>query len=208
MLLKNMKKRKVPKCGLEIEMNGGRFFMQVVIHAMNREEFQKIYEKLKNEAIRKVIGKRKEKNENWIKNKEKEIIIYNNSNIRNCTGCFCCWIKNPGRCILKDGYENLAELYSKAEKIIIISKCCYGTYSPFVKNVLDRSIPYLLPFFKLKNNEMHHTIRYKKKLFLEVYFYGKDLTELEKNIAEKTVKANCINLNVKKFNVSFLENIL
>ena len=109
---------------------------------------------------------------------------------------------------MKDGYENLAELYSKAEKIIIISKCCYGTYSPFVKNVLDRSIPYLLPFFKLKNNEMHHTIRYKRKLFLEVYFYGKDLTELEKNIAEKTVKANCINLNVKKFNVSFLENII
>ena len=55
---------------------------------------------------------------------------------------------------------------------------------------------------------MHHTIRYKKKLLLEVYFYGKDLTELEKNIAEKTVKANCINLNVKKFNVSFLENII
>ena len=182
--------------------------MQVVIHDMNREEFQKIYEKLKNESIYKGVEERNEKSENSIENKEKEIIISNDGEIRNCTGCFCCWIKNPGRCILKDGYENLAELYSKAEKITIISKCCYGTYSPFVKNVLDRSIPYLLPFFKLKNNEMHHTIRYKKKLLLEVYFYGKDLTELEKNTAEKTVKANCINLNVKKFNVSFLENIL
>lgn len=39
-------------------MNGGRFFMQVVIHDMNREEFQKIYEKLKVEAIEK---KNKEK---------------------------------------------------------------------------------------------------------------------------------------------------
>ena len=122
--------------------------MQVVIHDMNREEFQKIYEKLKVEVIEKKI----KKSRNWIENNEE--------------------------------------------------------YSPFVKNVLDRSIPYLLPFFKLKNDEMHHTIRYKRKLFLEVYFYGKDLTELEKNIAEKTVKANCINLNVKKFNVSFLENII
>ena len=34
-------------------MNGGRFFMQVVIHDMNREEFQKIYEKLKVEVIEK-----------------------------------------------------------------------------------------------------------------------------------------------------------
>ena len=179
--------------------------MQVVIHDMNREEFQKIYEKLKVEAIEKKIKKSK----NWIENNEEEIKIISDENkIKNCTGCFCCWIKNPGRCILEDGYENLAELYSKAEKIIIISKCCYGTYSPFVKNVLDRSIPYLLPFFKLKNNEMHHTIRYKNKLSLEVYFYGNGLTELEKNTAEKTVKANCINLNVKKFNVSFLENII
>ena len=178
--------------------------MQVVIHDMNREEFQKIYEKLKVEVIEKKI----KKSRNWIENNEEEVKIISDENkIKNCTGCFCCWIKNPGTCILKDGYENLAEFYSKAEKIIIVSKCCYGTYSPFVKNVLDRSIPYLLPFFKLKNNEMHHTIRYKRKLFMEVYFYGKDLTELEKNIAEKTVKANCVNLNVKKFNVSFLENI-
>ena len=178
--------------------------MQVVIHDMNREEFQKIYEKLKVEVIEKKI----KKSRNWIENNEEEVKIISDENkIKNCTGCFCCWIKNPGRCILEDGYENLAELYSKAEKIIIISKCCYGTYSPFVKNVLDRSIPYLLPFFKLKDNEMHHTIRYKRKLFMEVYFYGKNLTELEKNIAEKTVKANCVNLNVKKFNVSFLENI-
>ena len=40
-------------------MNGGRFFMQVVIHDMNREEFQKIYEKLKVEAIEKKIKKKK-----------------------------------------------------------------------------------------------------------------------------------------------------
>ena len=43
-------------------MNGGRFFMQVVIHDMNREEFQKIYEKLKNESIYKGV---EERNENY-----------------------------------------------------------------------------------------------------------------------------------------------
>ena len=59
--------------------------MQVVIHDMNREEFQKIYEKLKNESIYKGVEERNEKSENSIENKEKEIIIYNNSNIINCT---------------------------------------------------------------------------------------------------------------------------
>ena len=164
--------------------------MKIIIHDINEKELEKIY------------------NLTGIDKNEDIILIFDNKKIKNCTGCFFCWTKNPGKCRIKDSYENLAELYSKTEKIVIMSKCHYGSYSPFVKNVLDRSIPYLLPFFKLKNNEMHHTIRYKRKLFMEVYFYGKDLTELEKNIAEKTVKANCVNLNVKKFNVSFLENII
>lgn len=105
-----------------------------------------------------------------------------------------------------DGYDNLAELYSKTEKIIIISKCCYGSYSPFVKNVLDRNIPYLLPFFKIKNKEMHHTIRYKNKLYFEVYFYGENISDEEKEIAKNMVKANCINLNITDFKVSFFES--
>ena len=54
--------------------------MQVVIHDMNREEFQRIYEKLENEAIRKVIGKRKKKNENWIENNEEEVKIISDEN--------------------------------------------------------------------------------------------------------------------------------
>ena len=58
-------------------MNGGRFFMQVVIHDMNREEFQKIYEKLKVEAIEKKIKKSK----NWIKNNEEEVKIISDEKI-------------------------------------------------------------------------------------------------------------------------------
>ena len=100
----------------------------------------------------------------------------------------------------------MSKLYLKAEKVIIISQCFYGSYSPFVKNILDRTIPYLLPFFKFKNKEMHHTTRSKTKFDLNVYFYGKNLTRSEKITAKKTVKANSINLNVKNFKVLFFEN--
>ena len=60
---------------------------------------------------------------------------------------------------------------------------------------------------KIKNKEMHHTIRYKKKLYFELYFYGEDIADEEKEIAKNMVKANCINLNVTNFTVSFLETI-
>ena len=158
--------------------------MEIIIHDLPEEKFKKIY-----------------------KNTDNSLIITDNKKIKSCMGCFYCWTKNPGECRIKDSYDNLAELYSKAEKIIIISKCCYGSYSPFIKNILDRSIPYLLPFFKIKNKEMHHTIRYKKSFYFDVYFYGENIPNEEKEIAKSMIKANCINLNVTNFNVSFLETI-
>ena len=158
--------------------------MEIIIHDLPEEKFKKIY-----------------------KNTDNSLIITDNKKIKSCMGCFYCWTKNPGECRIKDSYDNLAELYSKAEKIIIISRCCYGSYSPFIKNILDRSIPYLLPFFKIKNKEMHHTIRYKKSFYFDVYFYGENIPNEEKEIAKSMIKANCINLNVDNFNVSFLETI-
>ena len=158
--------------------------MEIIIHDLPEEKFKKIY-----------------------KNTDNSLIITDNKKIKSCMGCFYCWTKNPGECRIKDSYDNLAELYSKAEKIIIISRCCYGSYSPFIKNILDRSIPYLLPFFKIKNKEMHHTIRYKKSFYFDVYFYGENIPDEEKEIAKSMIKANCINLNVTNFNVSFLETI-
>ena len=59
--------------------------MQVVIHDMNRKEFQKIYEKLKVEVIEKKI----KKSRNWIENNEEEVKIISDENkIKNCTVCF------------------------------------------------------------------------------------------------------------------------
>ena len=162
--------------------------MKISIHDLDKKELEKIY------------------NLTGINKNENIILIFDNKKIKNCTGCFFCWTKNPGKCRIKDSYENLAELYSKAEKIVIMSKCHYGSYSPFVKNVLDRSIPYLLPFFKIKNKEMHHITRNKTKFDLNVYFYGGHLSPNEKTAAKEIVKANSVNLDVKTFKVSFLED--
>lgn len=91
-------------------------------------------------------------------------IIYDNGKIRHCIGCFGCWVKTPGKCVINDGYENTGELMSKCDEIILVSKCTYGGFSPFVKNVLDRAISYISPHFVIRNGEMHHKRRYKNVL--------------------------------------------
>nr|MDE7016078.1 flavodoxin family protein [Lachnospiraceae bacterium] len=57
--------------------------------------------------------------------------------LKHCIGCFGCWIKTPGKCVIHDGYENTGILMSQCTDLIFISKCCYGSLSPFVKAVQD-----------------------------------------------------------------------
>ncbi|AIQ15934.1 flavoprotein [Paenibacillus sp. FSL H7-0357] len=121
-------------------------------------------------------------------------VISDNGTIRHCIGCFGCWIRTPGVCVLKDGYNNMGELLSKCDELMIISKCEYGSYSPFILNVLNRSISYVLPYFVTKNGETHHRNRYDREFALTVHFYGEDITEAEKGTAQKLVAANSLNL--------------
>ena len=121
-------------------------------------------------------------------NSAETTVISSNGKIQPCICCFGCWIKTPGLCVINDGYENMGELLSKCYQLIIISQNYYGGFSPFVKNVLDRSVcPYILPYFKLENGETRHPKRYKNKINYSIHFYGK-ITENEKETARKLVK--------------------
>jgi multimeric flavodoxin WrbA len=127
------------------------------------------------------------------KNNQDTVIISDNGTIHPCVCCFGCWVKTPGRCVINDGYNTMGELLAKCRRLVIISRCFYGGYSPFVHNVLDRSIPYLLPYFQTQNGETHHTKRYDNHIDLIVHFYG-DISEQESVTARKLVAANSINL--------------
>ncbi|MDP4144333.1 MAG: flavodoxin family protein [Bacillota bacterium] len=134
-------------------------------------------------------------------------IISNDGTIHHCIGCFGCWVKTPGACIIRDNYGDMGEYLSKCTELIIISKCCYGGFSPFVKNVLDRSISYVHPYFVIRNKEMHHQRRYKNRLDIKVWFYGENITEGEKQTAQRLVKANSINFDCNVSSVIFINSI-
>ena len=136
-----------------------------------------------------------------------EDILVNASNIhRYCIGCFGCWLKTPGTCVIKDGFEDMGRRLSQVSEFILISKATFGSYSSPVKNVLDRSISYVLPFFEIRNGEMHHGERYHNDLKISALFYG-ELTEDEKRTAESLVKANAVNLNAALGMVHFVEGM-
>lgn len=132
-------------------------------------------------------------------------VISKGGRIRCCKGCFGCWTGTPGRCVMHDEYSHMGELLAKSDVVLIISKCCYGCYSPFIKNLLDRSIPYLHPYFVIKNGEMHHKKRYNHQFCLKVWFYGEEIDEADKRTAQKLVKANAENLYCSEVQIRFME---
>jgi multimeric flavodoxin WrbA len=138
------------------------------------------------------------------KNDQNTKIIFDNGKIRPCINCYGCWIRTPGQCVIRDGYDNIGLLFSKCDHLITVSQCFYGGYSPFIQNVLNRSIPYLLPYFEKRNGETHHKKRYDNNIILTAYFYGK-ISEKEKETARKLVAANGINLSAQKTEIYFYD---
>lgn len=139
--------------------------------------------------------------------KKESVIIEDNGKMRNCIGCFGCWIKSPGECIIKDGYEHLGKQFGACDELVIISKCTYGSVSPFIKNVLDRSIGCVLPYFEIIDSEMHHKKRYDNVYSITMYFYGENITATEKETAHKFLKAVAVDFHGSVNSITFLNNI-
>jgi len=124
-----------------------------------------------------------------------------------CMGCFGCWIKTPGRCVVKDSYMNMGKELGKCDELVLVSKCTYGGFSPFVKNVLDRFIPYISPKYRIANNEMHHKRRYDNTIKVSVFFYSANISTKEKDIVHDLVYALALNLFLEVSEIRFLSTI-
>lgn len=133
-------------------------------------------------------------------------IIDHTKVIHPCVGCFGCWTKTPGQCVIQDEYQKIGALFGNTDELMIISRCLFGSYSSFIKNVIDRSIAYFLPFFEIRQGEMHHKVRYHNTIQFRVFFYGEDLSENEKKAAKLLVEANVQNFNGILKQVCFVDS--
>ena len=116
-------------------------------------------------------------------------------------GCFGCWCKTPGKCVIPDGYGDFGKHLGACGEYLILSRVVYGGFSPFVKNVLDRNIGYILPFFELRKGEMHHKPRYPDRFRLRVFGYGEEVSPEEQAVFRRLAEANGLNLNAQSVTV-------
>ena len=80
-------------------------------------------------------------------NFEVEEILLKEKKIADCLGCFDCWVKTPGICIIDDYGRDAAEKLINSELLIYLTPVVFGSYSYQLKKALDRMIPLISPFF-------------------------------------------------------------
>ncbi|WP_298483463.1 flavodoxin family protein [uncultured Ruminococcus sp.] len=134
-------------------------------------------------------------------------LIAPKDSVRHCIGCFGCWAKTPGICVIHDGYEKTSIAMGKCIELIYISKCCYGGFSPSVKAIQDRAISYVHPDFVMLDGEMHHKRRYANQISLSAHFYGENISDAEKETARNILQANADNFDGVVKTICFYKTI-
>ena len=101
-------------------------------------------------------------NELKIHDNKVEVINLRDTEIDSCLGCFGCWVKTPGICVIDDAGRDLAKSVVRSDLVIYVSPITFGGYSYELKKVIDRLIPIISPFFKKVKGEVHHKPRYER----------------------------------------------
>ena len=115
--------------------------------------------------------------------------------IKPCRGCFSCWVKTPGRCIIEaDDQEAILRAWAQADLIAFLTPITFGGYAPELKKAMDRIIPVLLPFFIKIRGEIHHPQRYPRQRRLLAIGTQKQEDADSEAIFRRLVRRNALNM--------------
>lgn len=106
-----------------------------------------------------------------IKIPDADILDIRSHDISDCTGCWSCWWKTPGRCAFTD-LDGFFNKYIAADKAIYFAKVSKNFVSGNLKTLFDRMIPLYLPYTTFKTGESMHVPRYDKYPEVEFYYEG------------------------------------
>jgi len=89
-----------------------------------------------------------------------EIIDVSKLNVKGCTGCYSCWEKTPGKCVLNDDMAEILPKIVEAD-VMITSFPLYGCYFPGqLKCFMDRMLPLSMPYMDKDAEAGGHPTRF------------------------------------------------
>lgn len=134
----------------------------------------------------------------------KDLVYFDLSRMKiaNCVGCFGCWTKTPGRCVIRDDGVKVYPCLAKSDRALYVSRVKYGGYDTVMKTMLERAIPVQQAFIRLLDGETHHVQRAVAPKQAVILGYG-DTSAEEREIFRQLVARNAKNMNFAQYRVEF-----
>jgi hypothetical protein len=82
--------------------------------------------------------------------------------IAGCLGCFGCWDRTPGVCVIDDVARDISRRVIQSDLTTLLTPVTFGGYSSQLKKALDRIICIVHPDFLKVAGEVHHKKRYDR----------------------------------------------
>ncbi len=101
-----------------------------------------------------------------------------------CIGCWSCWLKTPGQCVMKDEMAASYPDYINSDTVILLIDTAQGFINHLSKAFFDRTIPHYFPYIEIVSGECHHVARYQRYPDLVFYFDTEGLTNQEEQVIE------------------------
>lgn len=133
-----------------------------------------------------------------------EIRYFNLSELKiaNCTGCFGCWTKTPGKCVIRDDATRVYPCIARSNAILYVSRLKYGGYDTVMKTMLERAIPIQQAFIRIHQGETHHVQRNVIPKKAVIIAYG-DIDDEEQDIFRELTARNARNMNFENYEIIF-----
>jgi len=112
------------------------------------------------------------------------VVRLGEQSITACIGCWNCWLKTPGRCVMNDKMAESYGDYINSDTVILLIDTAQGFINHQAKAFIDRTIPHYHPYIEIVDGECHHVARYKCYPNLVFYFETEGLTSQEEQVIE------------------------
>lgn len=89
-----------------------------------------------------------------------ETINVAKASVKPCLGCYACWEKTPGKCVINDGMAEILKKLISSDIIIWSFPLYYFSVPGALKNIIDRQLPINLPFMSAESESGSHPQRY------------------------------------------------
>lgn len=124
--------------------------------------------------------------------------------INNCVGCFGCWTRTPGKCVIRDDATRVYPFIAMSDRVLYISRIRYGGYDVVMKTMLERAIPVQQAFIRIHKGETHHVQRAVMLKKATIVAYGDDISDEEKDIFRQLIARNACNMSFESYEILFV----